>query len=283
MSKSKRKLNKEIKVGALLIASYLLWAIGWIIYSNFIKGSIGHPYFPESDMTLELIGPGSNGFFLGTDIYGRSIIEILSAGLSYSLSISLLVSLTSATIGIVIGYLSVTGNKTIKILSDLIINLIFIFPSILIAIMVMSVVGQSFWGLVFALVITGWPGYARIARGETMRVMGLTYVESARAIGVTELRLFLKVIIPSILPLMMVHIVLGVSGVIISEAALGFLGLGGSEYSWGAMLSIAKTVLLEAPYIVITLSVVMAGLIIGLNLLGDGLRDYLDPRKSFSS
>jgi peptide/nickel transport system permease protein len=82
---------------------------------------------------------------------------------------------------------------------------------------------------------------------------------------------------------MLVHIVLGVSGVIISEAALGFLGLGGSEYSWGAMLSIAKTVLLEAPYIVIILSVVMAGLIIGLNLLGDGLRDYLDPRNAFSS
>ncbi len=282
MAKSKRKINKEIKIGAVLISSYLLWALVWIVYSNFVKGSISRPYFPQSDMTLELLSPGSNGFYLGTDIYGRSIIEILSAGLSYSLSISLLVSITSASIGIIIGYLSVTGNKTIKVLSDLVINLIFIFPSILIAIMVMSVIGQSFWGLVFALVITGWPGYARIARGETMRVMGLTYVESARAIGVTELRLFLRVIIPSILPLMMVHIVLGVSGVIISEAALGFLGLGGSEYSWGAMLSIAKTVLLEAPYIVIILSIVMAGLIIGLNLLGDGLRDYLDPRKSFS-
>ena len=283
MSKPSRKLNKEIKVGAALIFSYLAWAVVWIVYSNFFKGTIGNPYFPKSDMTIELLSPGTNGFLLGTDIYGRSIVEILSAGLSYSLSISLIVSLSSATIGIIIGYLSVTGNKTIKVLSDLVINLIFIFPSILIAIMVMSVIGQSFWGLVFALVITGWPGYARIARGETMRVIGLSYVESARAIGVTQMRLFLRVIIPSILPLMLVHIVLGVSGVIISEAALGFLGLGGSEYSWGAMLSIAKTVLLEAPYIVIILSVVMAGLIIGLNLLGDGLRDYLDPRKAFSS
>lgn len=276
-----RKLNKEIKVGSVLLSSYLIWAIAWLIYSYFIRGSIMAPYFPLTDMTQELVSPGANGFILGTDIYGRSVVEILSAGLAYSLGVSLLVSLTSATIGIVVGYLSVTGNNTIKVGSDLLINLIFIFPSILIAIMVMSVTGQSFWGLVFALVITGWPGYARIARGETMRVMNLTYVESARAVGVTEVRLFLKVIVPSILPLMMVHIVLGVSGVIISEAALGFLGLGGSEYSWGAMLSIAKTVLLEAPYMVITLSAVMAGLIIGLNLLGDGLRDYLDPRKSF--
>jgi len=283
MKKNKRKINKEIKVGFALISTYLLWTVAWIIYSYFIKGEISNPYFPESDMTKELLRPGVGGFFLGTDIYGRSIIEILSAGLAYSLGISFTVSFTTATIGIIIGYLSVTGNQAIKVLSDLVINLIFIFPSILIAIMVMSVTGQSFWGLVFALIITGWPGYAKIARGETMRVMGLSYVESARAIGVTELRLFTRVIIPAILPLMMVHIVLGVSGVIISEAALGFLGLGGSEYSWGAMLAIAKSVLLEAPYIVVILSVVMAGLIIGLNLLGDGLRDYLDPRKSFSS
>ncbi|PIK14117.1 MAG: hypothetical protein CES88_14135 [Halobacteriovorax sp. JY17] len=276
-----RKMNKEIKIGTFLLSSYLIWALVWIIYSYFIRGSLTSPYFPLTDMTQELVSPGNNGFILGTDIYGRSVIEILSAGLAYSLGVSLLVSLTSATIGIIIGYLSVTGSNFVKIGSDLIINLIFIFPSILIAIMVMSVTGQSFWGLVFALVITGWPGYARIARGETMRVMNLTYVESARAVGVTETRLFSRVIVPAILPLMMVHIVLGVSGVIISEAALGFLGLGGSEYSWGAMLSIAKTVLLEAPYMVITLSAVMAGLIIGLNLLGDGLRDYLDPRKSF--
>ncbi|WP_290735728.1 ABC transporter permease [Halobacteriovorax sp. JY17] len=274
-------MNKEIKIGTFLLSSYLIWALVWIIYSYFIRGSLTSPYFPLTDMTQELVSPGNNGFILGTDIYGRSVIEILSAGLAYSLGVSLLVSLTSATIGIIIGYLSVTGSNFVKIGSDLIINLIFIFPSILIAIMVMSVTGQSFWGLVFALVITGWPGYARIARGETMRVMNLTYVESARAVGVTETRLFSRVIVPAILPLMMVHIVLGVSGVIISEAALGFLGLGGSEYSWGAMLSIAKTVLLEAPYMVITLSAVMAGLIIGLNLLGDGLRDYLDPRKSF--
>jgi ABC-type dipeptide/oligopeptide/nickel transport system permease subunit len=79
---------------------------------------------------------------------------------------------------------------------------------------------------------------------------------------------------------MIVNMVLGISGVIISEAALGFLGLGASPYSWGAMLSAAKTVLLEAPHIAMILSLTMAGLIIGLNLLGDGLRDYLDPNQN---
>ncbi|MFZ8934809.1 MAG: ABC transporter permease, partial [Bacteriovoracaceae bacterium] len=84
--------------------------------------------------------------------------------------------------------------------------------------------------------------------------------------------------IPGIFPVLSIHLILGISGVIISEATLGFLGLGGSAYSWGALLSLSKTVLLEAPYIVIIFSLVLAGLIIGLNLLGDGLRDYLDPK-----
>jgi peptide/nickel transport system permease protein len=178
------------------------------------------------------------------------------------------------------GYLAVTAGKWIKYLFDLIINIVFIFPGILIAIMVMSVSGQSITGLVFAMTLTGWTGYAKIARGETKRILGLSYVESARAIGMSESRLFFKIILPAIFPVMMVNMVLGISGVIISEAALGFLGLGASPYSWGAMLSNAKTVLLEAPHVAVILSLALAGLVIGLNLLGDGLRDYLDPKTS---
>lgn len=271
-----KKLKNEFKIGTGILCFYLLWFFVWVIYSA-LEGSAG---LLLGDMTKELIPPFEQGYFLGTDIYGRSILNILSEGLSYSLGIAFLVSLTSSVIGIIVGYLSVTGSKFVKITTDLTTNLIFVFPSILIAIMVMSVIGQSFWGLVFALIVTGWPGYARISRGETMRVMGLSYVESAQAVGMGKTRLFLSVILPAILPFVLVHVILGLSGVIISEASLGFLGLGGSEYSWGAMLAMGKTTLLEAPFIVIILSIVMAGLIIGLNLVGDGLRDYLDPYES---
>jgi peptide/nickel transport system permease protein len=275
---SLKKINSEIKWGGSILALYLVWAITWFIQSHFLKGSFSAPYLPSSDIKIELLGPGGQGFILGTDIYGRSLYELLSSGLNYSLGISLLVCLMAASIGIIVGYLSVTGPRFVKIASDLLINLIFVFPSILIAILIMAATGQSFWGLVFCLVVTGWPGYAKIVRGETIRVMGLTYVESAVAIGVSKLRLFFTILLPAIMPLLSVHIVLGLSGVIISEATLGFLGLGGSEYSWGSMLSMAKTVLLEAPSVVVFLSFSMGGLIIGLNLLGDGLRDYLDPK-----
>lgn len=273
-----RPFNKEMKWGCAILGVYLLWGTGWFIYSTLIKGSPLLPYTPELSMKHELMAPGEQGFLMGTDLYGRSIFEVLSAGLVYSLGIGFLVSSMAISIGVVIGYISAVGPKALRFSTDMLTNIIFVFPSILIAIMVMSVTGQSIKGLVFALVITGWPGYARIARGESFRVMGLSYVESAKAIGVGNLRLFFKIVIPDILPQMLIHFVLGLSGVIISEAALGFLGLGGSEFSWGALLSDAKLVLLEAPHMTVFLSLSMAGLIIGLNLLGDGLRDYLDPK-----
>lgn len=272
------KINKEMKIGFTILSFYMAWAFFWLIQKYILKGSLLSPYSISPDITSELISPSFSTFLLGTDLYGRSLLEVLSNGLIYSLGVSISVSVISGTIGIIIGYISVTGHRTVQFFTDLLINLIFVFPSILIAILVMSLSGQSFWGLVFALVITGWPGYARIARGETKRVMGLSFVEASRAIGMSKVRMFFTVVLPSILPLIMIHLILGISGVIISEAALGFLGLGGSEYSWGALLSTAKTVLLEAPHMVIVLSLSMAGLIIGLNLFGDGLRDYLDPQ-----
>jgi ABC-type dipeptide/oligopeptide/nickel transport system permease subunit len=275
-----KKITKEMKWGGGILSLYFLWAILWFGYRFLIKGTIARPYVPMLDMQSELALPFSKGFVLGADLLGRSLLEVLSAGLTYSLTISLVVTIATASIGILMGYLAVKGPSWLKLGFDLLINLIFIFPSILIAIMIMAVTGQSMQGLIFALIVTGWTGYAKIARGESKRVLALTYVEGARAIGIGELRLFFRIIIPAILPVMIVNMVLGISGVVISEASLGFLGLGASPYSWGAMLGAAKTVLLEAPHIAMILSLTMAGLIIGLNLLGDGLRDYLDPNEN---
>lgn len=272
-----RKINKEMKWGFSILSLYFVWSLIWLIYSRLVNGSLTKPYRPEIDITRELIPPLQQGSMLGTDIFGRSLFEVVSSGLIYSLSVAITVSFLCISIGIIIGYLTAKQGGILRVALDSLTNLIFVFPSILIAIMIMSVVGQSFWGLVFALVITGWPAYARIARGEVLRILALPYVESSKAIGVGEIRLFVRTILPAVIPVMIIHLVLGLGGVIISEAALGFLGLGGSEYSWGALLSVSKSVLLEAPFMAIIISIVMAGLIIGLNLCGDGLRDYFDP------
>jgi len=115
-----------------------------------------------------------------------------------------------------------------------------------------------------------------------LRLINLSYVESARAIGVCPIHLFLKTLLPGVLPVLIVQFVLGLCGVIMSESTLGFLGLGASQYTWGEMLAMAKDVLLEAPHVAISSSLTMAGIILGLNLLGDGLRDILDPQGSGS-
>ena len=272
--------NASIKCGGILIGFYFLWFLGWISYAYFLKGSPSMPYDPVIHIDRELLPPFSGDGILGTDIFGRSVLEILSAGLSYSLTLGFFVTICASLIGVIVGFLSLYGPRWLNASLDVMTNLIFIFPRILIAIVFMSLSGQSLWGLALILVFTNWPGYARIARGEIKRVIALSYVESSRAIGMSNTRLFVTVILPAIASQMIIHMILGISGVIISESVLGFLGLGGSSYSWGAMLAMGKNVLLEAPHLVIILSMVMAGLIIGLNTMGDGLRDILDPRSS---
>ncbi len=279
LRKDKLFKSKDFVFGLCLTGLYIFWYFSWLIYAGILKPGKFF-YEPKINLAFELMTPFQDKFFLGTDVFGRSLVELLSAGLSYSLTMGFVVTFFAASFGIFIAYISVISNNFVNKLLLVFTNLIFIFPTILIAIVFMSFSGNSLNALIFVLIFTGWPGYMRIARGEIKRVLGLSSVESARAIGVSETRLFFSVIVPAILPQMIIHMVLGISGVIISEAVLGFLGLGGSEYSWGAMLAVAKDVLLEAPHLVMILSIVMAGLIIALNLLGDGLRDVLDPKNN---
>jgi peptide/nickel transport system permease protein len=277
--KSKKKLlaNQEIKWGLIICVSYLVWTLSWFIYSHLILGEFSNPFVPTINISAEVLAPSFEHIF-GTDIYGRSLFQLVSMGLLYSIIVSILVCTISAVIGLFVGYAIAVGGPVFSKFCDLITNLIFVFPTILIAIIFLSISERSSMALIMVLVFTSWPGYARIVRGEVKRVLGIFYVEGDRAIGYGQFRLLRKSILPAILPQLLIHIVLGLSGAIMSEATLGFLGLGGSEYSWGVLLGISKSVLLEAPHMVIILSLLIAVLIIGLNLLGDGLRDYLDPK-----
>jgi len=155
-----KKLTKEMKWGFGILSLYGVWAISWFIYKYFIMGTFNRPYSPALSMESELALPFSKGLVLGADLLGRSLLEVLSAGLTYSLTLSLIVTVITTSMGIVMGYMAVKAPGWAKLACDLSINLVFIFPSILIAIMVMAVTGQSMQGLIFAMIITGWPGYA---------------------------------------------------------------------------------------------------------------------------
>ncbi len=268
----KKFTSLEFRLGLFLCSLYVLWGGGYWLWL-FLGGEL-----PIADMRTELLSPMSEGFILGTDIYGRSLLGMLSAGVAYSLAFALATAFTSAVIGIAAGGIMALANQKIAQLIEGITNSIYIFPTILIAIMIMSLWEGGTVTLWATLVFVGWPGYARIARGEFLRLRNMPYVESARALGISPLRLLCQTLLPGILPVIIVQLVLGLSGVIMSESTLGFLGLGTSPYSWGELLSMAKDVLLEAPHLVLMTSLTMAGIILGLNLLGDGLRDILDPR-----
>ena len=263
-------MNRDFKIGLVVISLFLIWGAVYSIFMN----------TPELDIAMELIKPLGKGPLLGTDIYGRSVFSIISAGISYSLQVAVMVTLLSILIGVIIGFLSTSHYKIIAVFMDLLINVNFVFPSILIAILVMSIMGQSSVGLILTLALTNWSGHAKITRVEVVRIKAMAFYESAIVLGVGPIRIFLTTIMPMILPLIIVNGVLGLSGVIVSESILGFLGLGGSSYSWGSMLAMGKNILLEAPHIAIIISGIMALMIIGLNLLGDGLRDILDPKTS---
>lgn len=275
----RKKWNKELKWGVTLIGLVLIWVLLWAIYSYFIGGNLFTPYLPHITLENELLRPLSKGYLWGTDNLGRSLFQVVSQGIGYTLLTALVVSSLSMMIGVVVGYIVVMNQKLLGKVFDILTNVFFVFPSILIAILIMSYAGQSWPGLVISLTITGWPAYARIAKTEVARVMGMEFFEASKALGASRWRLFLRVVLPSVAPILIINLVMGMSGVIISEASLGFLGLGGSEYSLGVLLGYGKSVLLEAPHMTVILSFVLAGLIMGLNLLGDGLRDHWDPRQ----
>lgn len=276
--KNFKKMNNEMKWGIFLLSIYFLWFLCWFFYAYIFKGTFLSPYTPIIQIQYELLPPFTKAFIGGTDIYGRSLIEVLSCGLAYSLGIAFLVTIISSFIGTIMGYFSVLGRKEIIFFSDLMINLIFIFPGILISILFLSLTGQSYWGLVLCLSFISWPSYAKITKGEIQQMISLNYIESAKAIGIKPLRIFFTIILPALLPQISIHIVLGMSSIIIMEATLGFLGLAFNEFSWGVILSMAHSVLLEASYIMIILGILISGLIMALNLLGDGLRDYFDVK-----
>jgi peptide/nickel transport system permease protein len=165
------------------------------------------------------------------------------------------------------------------------IDILLAFPGILLAIALVAVLGPSFVNVIVALVAIGWVSYARLVRGQVLKVRALEYVEAARAAGAGPLRILVRHIIPATLSAVIVQATLGMAGVIIAEASLSFLGLGVQPPtpSWGAMLDSGRSHLFDAPHLTIIPGVAIALLVLGLNLAGDLLRDRLDPRQTEQS
>jgi peptide/nickel transport system permease protein len=192
-------------------------------------------------------------------------------------TVVLISGLAGIIIGVLAGYI---GGKLDKFITVVVINSLMAFPSILLAIALVAFLGPGLDRLIFALSIIGWVGYARLVRGQVLKVKTLEFVEAARALGSSNLRICVSHILPNIIQPVLVAASIGMAGAILAEATLSFLGLGISPPtpSWGAMLNDGRSHLFDAPHMVIFPSLALGMTVLSFNFLGDALRDWLDPR-----
>lgn len=218
--------------------------------------------------------------WLGTDDLGRDILSRMMLGARASLlagGISVVIAMAvGVPLGLIAGYFGRTADMLISRLTDALLSC----PFLILAITLGAFLGPSLGNAMIAIALSAAPIFIRLTRGEVMAVVGEDYVEGARAIGLPHRWIILRYILPNILSPLLVQATLTVATAIIAEASLSFLGLGQQPPapSWGAMLNVAKNFLEQAPWMSVSPGVAIFLVVLGLNLLGDGLRDALDPR-----
>ena len=223
----------------------------------------------------------SAGHPFGTDELGRDIFARCLYGARISLTVAISVVSLSLSIGLVAGTLSGFYGGWIDILVNVYLSNAFLaVPGILLAIAFVAFVGPGLGNLILALAISGWVGYARLIRAQILSVKEREFVEAARALGGTDLRLLTLHILPNVVQPLIVQAAIGMAGAVLAEATLSFLGLGipAPAASWGSMLNEARSHLFDAPHMVIFPALAVMLAVLSFNFVGDALRDYLDPR-----
>lgn len=267
------KRNKMAMAGLVVLLTLVVLALLADVIADYNEVAI------KMNTSIRLQGP-SKEHILGTDELGRDIFARIIHGARVSLQVGVIaVGIAIAiggTLGAMAGYY---GGK----LDNIIMRVMDIFlavPSILLAIAIVSALGSNMLNLMIAVGISSIPNYARIVRASVLSIKDQEYIEAAKAIGAKDTRIILKHIIPNSLAPVIVQGTLGVAGAILSTAGLSFIGLGIEKPApeWGAMLSSGRTFLREAWHVTTFPGIAIVITILSLNLLGDGLRDALDPR-----
>ncbi|BAL99162.1 MULTISPECIES: ABC transporter permease [Caldilinea] len=238
------------------------------------------PYDPLAINMQMRLHPPSPVHLLGTDDFGRDILSRLIYGSRISLQVGLISVAISAIFGITIGIFAGYFGGFIDTLLMLLMDILFAFPAILLAIAIMAVLGTSTMNVMIAVGIVYIPVFARIVRGVTLELRVQDYVDAARAIGAKPHRILLRHILPGTFGILTVQVTLSLAFAILAEAALSFLGLGVQPPapSWGSMLSFGREWVREAPWFSFFPGMAIFMTVLSLNLVGDGWRDALDPR-----
>ena len=237
----------------------------------------GDPFAPDLDHRLH---PPSAAHALGQDALGRDVLARLLGGARISLVVGVATVAVSLLIGVGIGALAALRGGWVDELASRAIDVLLAFPGLLLAIALAAVLGPSVGNVVVALSVLGWTGYARVTRAELTALGRREFVQAAVALGASPLRLLIHHLLPHTLPTLLVQATFGMSGAIVAEASLSFLGLGAPPpaSSWGGMLDEGRAFLLVAPHLTLAPGAALALTILCLQLLGDGLRDRFDVR-----
>jgi peptide/nickel transport system permease protein len=223
----------------------------------------------------------SAAHWLGTDELGRDVLSRVLYGARVSITVGFAVVLSCSLMGLLVGCVSgYFGGWFDRMVNSILINAFLSFPGILLAIAFAAFLGPGIEKVILALAVTGWAAYARLARAQVLKTKELDFVVAARSLGASHPRILARHVLPNILQPVMVQATIGVASAILAESTLSFLGLGvlAPAPSWGAMLNDARGHLFDAPHLVVFPALAVMTAVLAFNLLGDALRDWLDPR-----
>lgn len=233
------------------------------------------------DLAARLQPPLTPGHLLGTDLLGRDVMSRLIAGTRVSLIVGFAAVALSLTVGVAIGLVSGYFGGWVDNLFMRLVDAWLAFPFLLMAIAIVAIIGPGLHNIVLALVVTGWVVYARLVRGETLSLREREFVLSARGLGVSNLAVMVRHILPNVLAPILVVATLELGVVIVTEASLSFLGLGAnaSQPSWGGMLADGRAYVSAAWWLATLPGLAIFVVVLSVNIVGDALRDALDPRQ----
>jgi ABC-type dipeptide/oligopeptide/nickel transport system permease subunit len=258
--------------------------IGLLIVGVLAITAIAAPWLAPRDPTLNdlanaLRPPRSPGFPLGTDSLGRDVLSRVIWGSRISLTVGVVVQIVAVLIGTLLGLLAGFYRGRADDVVTGLTNVMFALPRLLFAMAIVAALGPNIINVFIALGMVGWPAICRLVRAQTLSLCGKDFVESARAVGATDLRIIARYILPNALSPIIVLGTLGMAHTILAEASLSFLGLGVQPPtpSWGTMMSRGHLYIWQAPWLMLFPGLAIFITVVGLNLLGDGLRDILDP------
>jgi len=262
-----------------------LAAIGVLLVIVFVIFALFAPWIaPQDPAAINLparLSAPSHSHFFGTDELGRDIFSRIVFGARISMLVGSCVVLASLGVGLIIGSIAgYYGGAIDRFVNIVLMNAFLSFPGILLAIAFVAFRGPGIFSLVLALSLGGWVGYARLARGQVLAAREREFVEAARALGASDLRIIVRHILPNIIQPVIVQAAIGMAGAILAEATMSFLGLGvpPPTASWGAMLNDGRAHLFDAPHLVIFPALAVMLAVLSFNFIGDAMRDYLDPR-----